>query len=715
MGDRLAATTGPSMLRRLLARSIVVGGVAVLILTLLLHHGASLLLGGATEVAAADEEPLITELEGAPTIALGGDLTTGISLPPGHAALTFDDGPHPRWTPLILDELDRLGVAATFFVVGQQVKAHPELAREIVRRGHEIGNHTHTHPAMGNLSPREARLQLDLARLALVNATGLESDLYRPPYSSTVTHLGPAELASAERVVSYGYTLVTADRSPSDFDTALEVDELVAGALPPVGTGAIITLHDGGGEDRSNTVEMIEPLVRTLRENGYSLVTVGETVAVATGIPPIRAADTETRQRAVALGWSLAVASLAERVAVYGAVTFAVLYVGRFGFLLVLAAKDRRQPPRHRATDGAEPFQPPVTIIVPVYNEAVGIEAAIRSIDATDWPDLEILVVDDGSTDDSAAIAEAIGSERVRVLRKRNRGKASALNFGIAQASHDILVLVDGDTILEPTTVAALVQPFADPEVGAVAGNPKIGNVTNLVTRLQVSEYLISSSLERRLLAPAGMITTIPGAVGAWRRAAIREAGYVSEVTLAEDTDLTVTLARGGWRVGYASSARAWTEAPTTVSALYRQRSRWTFGTLQVLWRHRKALTDRGAGSRLGRAALPYMFVTGYLLAALAPLMDLVIVAHLLAGRWQLAVIAWSAVAAIGAAAGLVAARLDGESVVPALLVPVQQFLFRPMLHAVSIVSIRRALLGEIQQWGTQKRVGGLTVGGVRT
>jgi len=351
-------------------------------------------------------------------------------------------------------------------------------------------------------------------------------------------------------------------------------------------------------------------------------------------------------------------------------------------------------------------------VLVPAYNEAVGIEAAVRSIDATEWPNLEILVIDDGSTDNCADVAEGLNLDRVRVIRKPNGSKSSALNLGISEAKHDIIVMVDGDTLLEPDTVPEIVKPLQDPDVGAVAGNPKIGNVTNLLVRLQVSEYLMSSSLERRILAPAGMITTIPGAIGAWRRSALQEAGFVSVETLAEDTDLTVTIARGGWRVAYAGQARAWTEAPNAVSSLFKQRTRWTFGTLQVLWKHRRALFDRGPGSQLGRVALPYMFVSGYLLAALAPLIDLVLLINVLLGNWRLAVASWAMIAVLATSAGLVATRLDGDKIGPALWVPLQQVAFRPLLHLVSLVAIRRAIFGQKQVWGVQQRSGGLAVGG---
>ncbi len=158
-----------------------------------------------------------------------------------------------------------------------------------------------------------------------------------------------------------------------------------------------------------------------------------------------------------------------------------------------------------------------------------------------------------------------------------------------------------------------------------MSGNPKIGNPDRLLTRLQVSEYLLASSLERRLLAPAGLITTVPGAIGAWRRSAVREAGFVSTDTLAEDTDLTIAVGRGGWRVEYCAGSSGRTEAPSTWRAFYNQRVRWTFGTLQALWKHRDAVFDRGRGAQIGRFAMPYMAGVRLPLALLAPVIDIIL------------------------------------------------------------------------------------------
>lgn len=700
-------------MRTCAARLSAFVALVVIIVAVLVNNRAPVLLGDSSPPSPGinDGSEVVGELAGAPQVATG-QVGDGFSMPDGVVSLTFDDGPHPVWTPRILDELDRLGVTASFFVVGELVAEHPELARSIVERGHDIANHTHSHPQMGRLSQRAVRTQLQLASLMIVETTGIESKLYRPPYSGSMERLEPDEYRAADVTARDGWIVVGTDLAPRDFDPSIGAAQLVAEAMPAEGRGAIITLHDGGSDDRSRTLAALDPLVESLRAADYDVVPVSEAVEQATGLSPIRSADGGEELRATAFRWTIVLAGWAERIAIFGAITFMSLFVLR---VVGLGSAALWQRAHRRPASDEDRFVVPVSVIVPAYNEEVGIEAAVRSIDATEWPELEILVVDDGSSDATSEVVAGLDMERVRLVRKPNGGKPSALNIGIREARHDVLVMIDGDTVLEPTTIPELVQPLGDPNVGAVAGNPKIGNETNLMTRLQVSEYLMSSSLERRVTAPAGLITTIPGAVGAWRRAAVTEAGLVSNTTLAEDSDLTIAVARGGWRVAYQPDARAWTEAPTTAGMLYRQRTRWTFGTLQVLWKHRRAVFDRRDGSQLGRFALPYMFLTGYVLAALAPLMDLVIIINALLGRWQLAATAWVAIATLGGIAGLIAARLDGDPTRHALLVPVQQIVFRPLLHAVAIVTLRRAFTGKRQKWGVQRRVGALKIGGAAT
>ena len=200
---------------------------------------------------------------------------------------------------------------------------------------------------------------------------------------------------------------------------------------------------------------------------------------------------------------------------------------------------------------------------------------------------------------------ESLGLPNVRVMRQKNSGKPKALNAGIRAAQHDIVIMIDGDTVFEPDTVHLLVQPFADPEIGAVAGNAKIANRDELIGRMQHIEYVVGFNIDRRVQDVTGSIITVPGAGGAFRRKALLQVGGLSTDTLAEDTDLTIALGRAGWRVVFEERARAWTEAPATMAQLWKQRYRWSYGTMQAMWKHRRAIRERagrarsaGAGSR---------------------------------------------------------------------------------------------------------------------
>src|SRR5207302_8249452 len=298
-----------------------------------------------------------------------------------------------------------------------------------------------------------------------------------------------------------------------------------------------------------------------------------------------------------------------------------LLVAGRAVLLLALASHHRRTTRRRRGGSG---FQPAVAVIVPAYNEAVGIERTVCSLAASDYPELEVVVVDDGSTDATADIVEALDVDGLHLVRQDNGGKAAALNTGIALTDSQVVVMVDGDTLFEPQTLRRLVQPLADPGVGAVSGNTKVGNRRSLLGRWQHIEYVVGFNLDRRMYEVLQCTPTVPGAIGAFRREVLTEVGNVPGDTLAEDTDLTLAIGRTGRRVVYAEDARAWTEAPSSLGALWRQRYRWSFGTMQAVWKHRRALVSRDPRERrIGRRALPYMFLFQIALPVVAPLIDL--------------------------------------------------------------------------------------------
>jgi len=281
---------------------------------------------------------------------------------------------------------------------------------------------------------------------------------------------------------------------------------------------------------------------------------------------------------------------------------------------------------------------------------------------------------------------------------------------GIAFARHDLIIMVDGDTVFEPDSVRQLVQPFGDPSVGAVAGTVKVSNRRGLVGAWQHIEYVIGFNLDRRLYDTFGCISTIPGALGAFRRQALVDAGGLSLDTIAEDTDLTIAIQRAGWQVVYEESALAYTEAPATLPQLWKQRYRWSYGIMQAIWKHRRAVFDRGPSGRFGRRALPFISLFSVLLPLLAPLLDiLTIYGVFFLNRWE-TLAGWLAVLAVQIVTAILAFRLDGERLGPLWTLPLQQLVYRQIMYLVLLRSALTALTGRRLRWQKLRRSGEVAV-----
>lgn len=625
--------------------------------------------------------------------------------PPGRRiALTFDDGPDPRWTPQIAAVLRAEDVPATFFVVGSEVARNPGIVRQLMQDGHELGNHTFTHVDPSSGPEWQQRLQLELSEAAIVGATGRYTRLLRPPYSATSDAVTAAQETSLARAASDRYLVVLADFDSEDWKSG-PVASIVRKASPPGTAGGIVMFHDGGG-DRSRTVAAVRELIPLLRARGFRFVTISELAGLPRSfVEP--AATTWERRRGEAFAWAVRLAF--QMVWVLGLVIAAVgiLVAARVVLVVALASWHRR---RSRG-DGQMDYLPAVAVVVPAYNEIVGIEAAVRSLASSDYPDVEIVVVDDGSDDGTPEAVEKLALPRVRVLRKENGGKASALNVGIASTTAPVVVMVDGDTLFEPDTIRRLVQPLADARVGAVSGNTKVGNRRGLLGRWQHIEYVTGFNLDRRMYEVLQCTPTVPGAIGAFRRDVLLEVGGVSDDTLAEDTDLTLAIGRTGRRVVYAEDARAWTEAPATLSSLWRQRYRWSYGTMQAVWKHKRALLTRDPRQRrIGRRALPYMFFFQILLPIVAPLIDLFALYGLLFTDPVPVIGYWLAFNAVQIALAAFAFRMDGESLRPLWALPLQQFVYRQLMYLVIIESTVSALVGTRAYWGTLERTGDVEI-----
>nr|WP_202421349.1 bifunctional polysaccharide deacetylase/glycosyltransferase family 2 protein [Actinomadura rayongensis] len=637
---------------------------------------------------------------GGPVLNLADGTPRSRRLPAKTIALTFDDGPDPVWTPKILDVLRRHNARATFFTTGAHAAQHPEIIRRILREGHEIGSHTYTHADMASAPAWRDDLELDLTQRALAGAAGVHTRLLRLPYSSVPSGLTAAEWRAAERAGRAGYLVVLTDRDTEDWrrpGTAAIVDRAVAGT----GGGAVVMLHDSGG-DRAQTVAAVDQIITRLQPRGYRFTT----VTGALRLPPAAVPASRTEK---AIGWTLVTAQRAA-----GALTGALgavfgiagaLCALRLAALLVFAHVHKRRVRRRRRPQPRE--WPGVSVIVPAYNEEAGIAATVRSLLATDYPgDLEVVVVDDGSTDATAAIVDALAPPGVRLVRKANGGKPSALNAGIALARHDLLVLVDGDTVFQRDTLRHLVTAMADPGVGAVSGNTKVANRRGLLGRWQHIEYVIGFNLDRRMFDVLQCMPTVPGAIGAFRRTALRSVGGVPEDTLAEDTDLTMAICRAGWRVVYEEKAIAWTEAPASLRQLWRQRYRWCYGTLQAMWKHRASVAHRGPSGRFGRRALPYLALFQVVLPLFAPAVDLFALFGVLFLDPVAPAATWALFVAAQAAAGAYALWLDGERIRPLWALPLQQVVYRQLLYLVVIQSLVTAVLGARLRWHTIRRTG---------
>ena len=617
-------------------------------------------------------------------------------------ALTFDDGPDPRWTPEIADTLRRLRVPATFFAVGEHVVEHPGVVADLHRDGFELGNHTFSHADLSSAG-RLRDLQISLTESAISGAAGVRPRFVRPPYSATSAAVDRDQERVYSEIAQRGYVIALANYDAEDWQRP-GVDEIVRNATPPGKRGGVILMHDGGG-DRSETVAALLRLVPELRARGFKFVglnsllgaTRAETDPPATGSQQIRG------QMLIA---SLTAARILTDALTALLIPIAILAILRavavVGLARLHAARLRRQP----RPDG---FQRPVSIVVPAYNEAAGIEKAVRSLASSDYPEFEVVVVDDGSTDGTGDLVDSLGLAHVRVIREPNRGKAEALNTGVAAASYDLIAAVDADTVFEPGTLAALVRPFADPGVGAVAGNTKVGNRRSLLGLWQHLDYVTGFNLDRRLYDVLGCMPTVPGAVGAFRRKALLEVGGFSSDTLAEDTDVTIALGRRGWKVVYAEDARGFTETPGSLGGLWRQRYRWSFGTMQSVWKHKAALFRRREG-RIGAIGLPYLILFQIALPLLAPLIDVFALYGILFLDPVPVLAYWLGFNLIVIAQGAYAFRLDRERTWPLIALPLQTFVYRQLMYLVVLQSVASAIQGLRLRWQHVERSGEIEV-----
>ena len=549
-------------------------------------------------------------------------------------AISFDDGPDPKWTPKILDVLKQKNVKGTFMLIGAEAAENVGVMKRIVREGNEIGNHTYTHPDISEISQRQVDLEVKLTERLFASKLGVQPLYFRPPYDIDEEPETDDQAAPVVHIQHDGYTIIGSKLDTNDWNehprkSPAEITQSILAQLDtmkvkPQFRGSIILMHDGGG-DRSATVAALPVLIDALRARGYSVVPVSALMGKTTAqvMPKLT-----FRQYLRAVPDSVAFSSVALIQKFITLVFFLgdILMSARLIVVGLFAIIDRLRKPHAQASPG---YNPRVAVLIPAFNEETVIVRTIRSVLNSDYKNLHIIVVDDGSLDRTfdvvrEAYAAEIAAGRLQVFSKPNGGKASALNFALDRISEEVYVGIDADTVIAADAISRLIPHFEDPRIGAMAGNAKVGNRVNLWTRWQALEYITSQNFERRALDLFHVVTVVPGAIGAWRTAPVKAAGGYPLTTVAEDADLTMNLLEQGLRVDYEDRSLAFTEAPVNARGLMRQRFRWSFGILQAVWKHRMAFIRNKA---MGLFALPNILIFQMFLPLVSPFIDLMFLA----------------------------------------------------------------------------------------
>lgn len=657
--------------------------------------------GGRVEVESYESLPA------APTVIRRG------KVPPHTVVLTFDDGPHADFTPKILDILAQEKVKAAFFVVGSRAEREPELFKRIVQEGHEIGNHSFSHPDLGKIGEQHADLEINSTNRLFEALTGRGTVLFRPPFRSDDRPTVREDLLAIQNGERNGMITVTSTVDPHDWarpEPAIIVDYLVRRLERT--DGGVVLMHDGGG-DRKNTVAAVRPLIQTLRARGFRFASFHEVFAPGRNGALDDVNPVVKKQTAEAVGaavwtsgtWFLrAMTALALLALALGLFRFGALAIGA----LIEVVREWRER-RHIRRTSRLPVHGAVSVVIPAYNESKVIERTILSVLASRGIEVEVLVMDDGSTDDTAdVVSHAFYHEpRVKLHRLKNGGKARALNEGFALASHEVVIALDADTIFLPDTIVELARKFDDPRVAAVAGRAAVGNTQHFVARWQALEYVVGQSIERRAWHLLGVVSVVPGAVGAWHRDAVLAVGGFGTDTLAEDCDLTITLQVHGWRVAYAPDAVALTEAPETVQALLKQRFRWCFGVLQTVWKHKRAMIAPPKNNpAIGVLLLPCVLACHIATPLLAPVADVAAVIALALGHFRAVLPYFVALIVAELVLTLLAMRIDRARWSLMWDWLINRSVYRWLLFVALCRAVVAALRGGAVGWGKLVRTG---------
>ncbi len=383
-------------------------------------------------------------------------------------------------------------------------------------------------------------------------------------------------------------------------------------------------------------------------------------------------------------------------------VLLVIRYLGLIWFSYLDQLEDQELPEMRQ--------YPLVTVIVPCFNEGAVVQSSIRSLLALDYPRYEILVIDDGSSDDTYRKANQLagqhGGAEVRVIRKPNGGKSRALNRGIRAARGSIVLCMDGDSKLTPDTMREGVKHFLDPSIGAVAGNVKVINRSNLISKLQALEYIEGLNMARKAQGFFRMVNIIPGPIGMFRKSALFDVGLYEHDTFAEDCDLTLKLLLAGHKVVYERRCVALTEAPEDLLDLLKQRYRWTRGILQAVRKHSPLLFQpiRATANSL---ILWYMVFEGLVWPAMNIFANaFFVIVGLKYGMTELLFFWWMQLTILDIAAALFCVAIEEEDLKLALYAVYYRVFFILVIDVCKVMATIEELMGREMNWGKLERKG---------
>jgi len=621
--------------------------------------------------------------------------------------LSFDDGPDEKYTPEILDILKQQKIHAEFFVIGLNAENNLDVLKRIYDEGHEIGNHSFSHPNLAEINPDRAAVELNTTRRIIESVTGHTTILFRPPYNADAEPQSYDDIMPIVIASKQNYLTVAESIDPRDWEAGISVDSIMTRIKKQENYGDILLLHDAGG-NREATIKALPEIIKYFRNKGYSFVTVSELLGKSRDevMPLLKNQDDIYFSK---FNWVIAeIIYWIEHLLASLFIAAIILAGGRTFLMAGLSFIEKR---RSKKEIRELKINSIVSIIVPAYNEEVNAVRTIENLLKSDYQNIEIVFVDDGSKDETYSKVKSAfeGNERVRVLTKPNGGKASALNYGISVAKGDYLVCIDADTQLKNDAVKELLKCFTDDNVGAVAGNVKVGNTINWITTWQSIEYITSQNFDRRAFGLLNCITVVPGAIGAFRKSAVIEIGKFSTDTLAEDCDLTIRLLRAGYKIKFSNKAIAYTEVPETLRMFLKQRFRWTFGIMQSVWKNRdEVFSSKHKG--LGYVAIPNAIIFQFILPLMTPLVDLLLIVSLIGGQWWQTFLFYIVFTVVDMVAAVLAFSYEHVSISKLWYLIPQRIIYRQLMFWVLCKSYLAAVKGTLIGWGVLKRTGNVAV-----